>query len=301
MKILYISKKAGKPIDMVDYQDDCLFIGLKELFGADVVDVNPRIHIYKDFPYEEARNQYGKGFTVTRTLDPDDSDREDIVKKIKNKYFDYVVYGSVWRCQDYLETVLEHYDKEKVVFVDGEDNTKFHPLIREGARYFKRECIWENNAEYQQFFGKVNQIGFGFPTFNVVTDTKKEKRMAHVDPRDRKTYVFKDEAPYYQDYQVSKYAFTMSKAGWDCLRHWEIIGNGCVPIFLNIANSPRFVMTRAPKALMTKIEFFFRNEPKYLDREYEYYQSEIVAHFMKYNTTKGVAEYFLSDLSKPTW
>lgn len=147
MKILYISKKAGKPIDMVDYQDDCLFIGLKELFGADVVDVNPRIHIYKDFPYEEARNQYGKGFTVTRTLDPDDTDREDIVKKIKNKYFDYVVYGSVWRCQDYLDTVLEHYDKEKVVFVDGEDNTKFHPLIREGARYFKRECIWENNAE----------------------------------------------------------------------------------------------------------------------------------------------------------
>ena len=164
MKILYISKKAGKPIDMVDYQDDCLFIGLKELFGEDVVDVNPRIHIYKDFPYDEARNQYGKGFTVTRTLDPDNTDREDIVKKIRNKYFDYVVYGSVWRCQDYLDTVLEHYDKEKVVFVDGEDNTKFHPLIREGARYFKRECIWENNGEYQQFFGKVNQIGFGFPT-----------------------------------------------------------------------------------------------------------------------------------------
>ena len=68
MKILYISKKAGKPIDMVDYQDDCLFIGLKELFGEDVVDVNPRIHIYKDFPYDEARNQYGKGFTVTEKV-----------------------------------------------------------------------------------------------------------------------------------------------------------------------------------------------------------------------------------------
>lgn len=301
MKILYISKKAGKPIDMVDYQDDCLFIGLKELFGEDVVDVNPRIHIYKDFPYEEARRQYGMGFTVTRTLDPDNTDREDIVKKIKNKYFDYVVYGSIWRCQDYLDLVLENYDKTKVVFVDGEDNTKFHPLLREGARYFKRECIWENNLEYQEMFGKVNQIGFGFPTFNVVNDTKKEKRMAYVDPRDRKTYVFKDEGPYYQDYQVSKYAYTMPKAGWDCLRHWEIIGNGCVPIFLNIQNCPRFVMTRAPRALMTKIEFFFKNDPKYLDKEYEYFQSEIFEHFMKYNTTKAVAEYFLSDLSKPTW
>jgi hypothetical protein len=301
MKILYISKKAGQPIDMVDYQDDCLFIGLKELYGPDVVDVNKRIHVYKDFSYEEARKQYGMGFTVTRLLDEDNTDRDDIVKKIKNKYFDIVIYGSIWRCQDYLEVVTENYPREKVVFVDGEDNPKFHPLVREGTRYFKRECVWEQNMEYQNFFGRIDFIGFGFPTFNVDFTGKKEKRMAHVDPRDRKTYVFKDEAPYYQDYKMSKYAYTMAKAGWDCLRHWEIVGNGCLPVFLNVQHCPRNVMQRAPKALMTKIDFFFKNDPKWLDKEYDYISDEMRTHFLKYNTTKAVAELLLSDISKQTF
>ena len=41
MKILYLTKG-----DHVDYQDDCLLIGLRELFGADVVDYNKRDHNY---------------------------------------------------------------------------------------------------------------------------------------------------------------------------------------------------------------------------------------------------------------
>jgi hypothetical protein len=29
------------------------------------------------------------------------------------------------------------------------------------------------------------------------------------------------------------------KGGWDCLRHYEIIGNGCMPYFENIEKCPK--------------------------------------------------------------
>ena len=52
MKILYIGTNVDKPPfePLVDYQNDCLLIGLKELFGDDVVDASRRDHLYKDFP-----------------------------------------------------------------------------------------------------------------------------------------------------------------------------------------------------------------------------------------------------------
>lgn len=87
MKVLYLSKG-----DHVDYQDDCLFIGLRELFGEEVVDYNKRSHNYVSYPEQEAKKLYGMGMTVTRVLPELEVDRTDITSKIKNKYFDYIVY-----------------------------------------------------------------------------------------------------------------------------------------------------------------------------------------------------------------
>ena len=44
MKILYIATDQNNPPNepLVDYQNDCLLIGLKELFGEDVVDYKKR-------------------------------------------------------------------------------------------------------------------------------------------------------------------------------------------------------------------------------------------------------------------
>ena len=141
MKILYIAsnqKSAQFPF-LTDYQNDCLLIGLKELFGDDVVDVNKRFHLYSDYPESDAKADYGNGFTITRYLESDNCDREDIHKKIKNNYFDLVIYGSIWRNQDYIDLVLESYDKNKILYIDGEDSTNFHERLRDGALYFKRE------------------------------------------------------------------------------------------------------------------------------------------------------------------
>ena len=120
MKILYISgnQRSEQFPWLTDYQDDCLLLGLKELFGDDVVDCNKRFHLYSDYSDEQLATEYGRGFTICRNITSDNADREDITKKIRNKYFDYVVYGSIWRCQDHLQLVLENYDKKKIVFVD---------------------------------------------------------------------------------------------------------------------------------------------------------------------------------------
>ena len=230
MKILYISgnQRSEQFPWLTDYQDDCLLLGLKELFGDDVVDCNKRFHLYSDYSDEQLATEYGRGFTICRNITSDNADREDITKKIRNKYFDYVIYGSIWRCQDHLQLVLENYDKKKIVFVDGEDTNMFlEERVKDGVIYFKRELYPDQKQVHlQEYMQHVLPISFAFPTNKVNAGQKKERRIAHSDPRDKKTYVFDKEYEYYHDYKYSKFAFTMPKAGWDCLRHYEIMGNG---------------------------------------------------------------------------
>ena len=301
MKILYISgnQRSQQFPWLTDYQDDCLLLGLKELFGDDVVDCNKRFHLYTDYADDQLATEYGRGFTVCRNISSDNADREDITKKIRNKYFDYVIYGSIWRCEEHLQLVLENYDKKKIVFVDGEDtNTFAEDRLKDGVVYFKRELYPDQKQVHlQEYMQHVLPISFAFPTNKVSKGQKKERRIAHSDPRDKKTYVFEKEYEYYHDYKYSKYAFTMPKAGWDCLRHYEIMGNGCVPLFPDIINCPRYSMMRFPKALLTKVAFFEKNDPKWLDQNYEYFQSEVMDHMLKYNTTKALAEHVMKELS----
>ena len=297
MKILYIGTDVETPAHpLVDYQNDCLLIGLKEQDGDDVVDVNRRKHLYADYPEELVPKNYGKGFTVTRCIEEDNADRTDIENKIKSKYFDYVIYGSVWRNTDYLKLVLDNYDKNKIAFVDGDDQTKFHHVIKHGTLYFKRELMYENNMEFEQYFGNVIAVGFAFPTKKLNFKEKKTQFMSQSIPGNPRTYIFDNEQDYYADYQKSQFAITKAKAGWDCLRHYEIMGNGCMPLFENIHECPRHIMMHVPKALLTKIMFWHVNDQKWLMREYNYYLEELQKYVVKFCTTEAVAKRFVSKL-----
>ena len=297
MKILYIGTDVETPAHpLVDYQNDCLLIGLKELYGDDVVDVNRRKHLYADYPEELVPKNYGKGFTVTRCIEEDNADRTDIENKIKSKYFDYVIYGSVWRNTDYLKLVLDNYDKNKIAFVDGDDQTKFHHVIKHGTLYFKRELMYENNMEFEQYFGNVIAVGFAFPTKKLNFKEKKTQFMSQSIPGNPRTYIFDNEQDYYADYQKSQFAITKAKAGWDCLRHYEIMGNGGMPLFENIHECPRHIMMHVPKALLTKIMFWHVNDQKWLMRVYNYYLEELQKYVVKFCTTEAVAKRFVSKL-----
>jgi hypothetical protein len=69
-------------------------------------------------------------------------------------------------------------------------------------------------------------------------------------PGDTSTYIFSEEAGYYADYQQSVFGRTCRKAGWDCLRHYEILANGCIPFFTDLDQCPSTTMTHFPKAIV---------------------------------------------------
>ena len=89
------------------------------------------------------------------------------------------------------------------------------------------------------------------------------------------------------DYQKSYYGVTSKKAGWDCMRHYEIMGNYCLPYFPNLAFCPKNTLYNFPKDLIlegSKLMHSF-NESKYYD-----ILEEIFCYFKKHLTTKAVAK-----------
>lgn len=51
-------------------------------------------------------------------------------------------------------------------------------------------------------------------------------------------YTFQTESEYYKDLEQSKYGITTKRGGWECLRHYEIAANGCVPCFRDLDHKP---------------------------------------------------------------
>lgn len=45
----------------------------------------------------------------------------------------------------------------------------------------------------------------------------------------------------------SLFAVTFKKAGWDCMRHLEIIAAGALPVFTDIADLPAGTMAAYPR------------------------------------------------------
>jgi hypothetical protein len=276
MKILYLTKG-----DHVDYQNDCLLIGLKELFGSDVVDYNKQSHNYVTYDEQAATKLYGMGMSVTRVLPDLEVDRTDITTKIKNKYFDYIIYGSIWRCNDYIETILNYYPRNKVIAVDGEDETTIHEVFKLGILYFKRELNYNHE--------RLLPISFAIPTSKINFVKDKTRDIAICKPGDRSTYIYKNEKDYYGGYQESRIGITIKKAGWDCMRHYEILANGCLPYFINIDKCPDLTMVSFPKQLC--IDLINSSKNNNITTLYDQFADKFKNYFLEHNTTSALAKY----------
>src|SRR5579872_430226 len=78
-------------------------------------------------------------------------------------------------------------------------------------------------------------IEFTIPEIKIVTKIpNKDKDFASLIPGKLDTYVYNSEETYYEDYQRSYFAITTKKGGWDCLRHYEILSQGCIPYFVDL-------------------------------------------------------------------
>jgi len=290
MKILFIMKEGAG----IDYQPDCLLIGLKEVLGNNTVDVGRRDFLYTDFLENKVSSLYGKGFTVSRLLE-DNADRTDIEHKIKTNFFDYVIYGSVHRCLDYFDLVRTHYPVGRIICIDGEDEPYYHKNLFQNFPYFKREKY--DNHE------KSFPISFAIPTMKLFKPNEKIKDIATIIPGDISTYTYVHEHDYYEDYRNSRFAITMKKAGWDCMRHYEILANGCIPLFSGLEMCPENTLKIFPKDFCIKIlakNLAITGSIKSIAptafENYDYLLNVSMKYTAQYLTTKHLAERFLGTI-----
>ena len=70
----------------------------------------------------------------------------------------------------------------------------------------------------------VYPISFSIPPEKIIDYVPTKTRItASIIPGDLSTYIYKTEESYYQGYRDSFFGVTMQKAGWDCMRHYEIV------------------------------------------------------------------------------
>ena len=90
---------------------------------------------------------------------------------------------------------------------------------------------------------------------------------------------------------------TKVKAGWDCLRHYEILANGCIPHFMGIHNCPLLTLTHLPKLelmqgnVMADIARKLSLPPVF--GEYHELANRLLKHTRKHLTTSAIARYLV--------
>lgn len=244
MNILFLSPASG-----ADYMCDMLYHGLRSIPGCRVTDVNPLGYMLRGADVSKLR---GGGYTLYGLLEPDETVRRDRIReRIARREFDLVVYGSIQRSSQYLSDVLKAYAPHEIAFIDGEDHQIVLRALVECGVYFKRELPGYGGVHDGDW---IKPINFALPEEKIGTvPMEKSREMAFIDPRDRSTYVYGTEAEYFADYGRSRFGVTIKKAGWDCLRHYEILANGCVPYFMDLMLCPPGTMTELPKALLLSV------------------------------------------------
>lgn len=143
---------------------------------------------------------------------------------------------------------------------------------------------------------KIFPICFSIPSEKIVTNVpEKTKLLATVIPGRLETYIFTNEEDYYQDYRDSIFAITTKKGGWDCMRHYEILANGCIPVFSNIEQCPPNTMTFLPKELIIDANKLYEESIYKPISEIDYYSlsSKLLEYTKTYLTTDCIAKYIL--------
>lgn len=276
MKVLYLTAPA------CDYLADSVLHGLRSLLGPDVVDF-PRCDVlYKEARGSLAGRVHGRGFTLYGLLPDVPVDRYDVVGKVRAGYYDLVVISSIHRQFGWFVQLLPWLRRDRTIILDGEDDGALYPyrgsywrvpshrwLPRAHPRYlyFKRE--WTPETLRYRWFTLVPEwaaarlpaprnlrtVAFSIPAEKIAgAPPPKDKEFPrHIVDQEVAAamgagtgYAFSEEADYYADLQASRWGITTKRAGWDCIRHYEVTANGAVPCFRHLDRKPA---TCAPHGL----------------------------------------------------
>ena len=329
MRILFFTSNEE------DYLSDGLFHGLRSVLGAGVVDFPKNEAMYRSYPDELAPKLYGRGFSLYRTLDDIPVDRFHVLQDLRARRFDAVVISDIRRQFGYLVEHLPSLSGQNVAVLDGSDSPAPFPNARVAARmpsrwlllrperqflYFKRELTSETHrlralgvlpdavGKFLRPPSTFRPIAFSFPEEKIVSTlpTKLKRFPVHIVDKEvaglvggQPVYPFASEADYYRDLQASSFGITTKRAGWDCMRHYEIAANGAVPCFRDLDTKPA---TCAPHGLHEGNCVAYRSAGELVSRldglsEIEYLRLQKSAlDWVHENTTRVRALRFLHDL-----
>lgn len=245
MKILLIASYE-KP----DYLNDMISLQL-----LTDLDITTDLTSYPHYLFNDLSSTidiYGKGFTIYKKLSSDLNVSIVELAHLTNlqiQAYDFIVYPSIRRFSNSFHRIAKLVNFSKIIAIDGEDDQLISNKCTRCV-YFKRELPYIASC-----LG-ILPISFFVPSFcidyifrNYSCNLNKVYFLSPCDPRDVSTYVYNTEESYYLQYAKSFFGFTQLKGGWDCLRHYEIILAGCVPLFQKVELMPNKVMQLYPKQL----------------------------------------------------
>ena len=120
-------------------------------------------------------------------------------------------------------------------------------------------------------------------------------------PGDSADYAFSagQESQYYDSYKSARFAITQKKGGWDCLRHYEIMANGAIPIFEELEKCPEATLASFPKRQLAEakdelLPWYGTDVQKEL---YEKHRARLLVHVRNHCSTSATAGAFLRNMS----
>lgn len=147
-------------------------------------------------------------------------------------------------------------------------------------------------------------IQFGISESKIVHEIpEKDRDFAFLIPGKLSTYIYNNEVDYYADYQRAYYAVTCKKGGWDCMRHYEILANGCIPYFLNLDACDADTMPFLPRDLIKEamnlkgVSYLHIDHSQFDHVRYYEILQELLDHTRRYMTTKAIASYVLDQMN----
>lgn len=278
MKVLFFTSSSQ------DYLADSVLHGMRTILGNDCIDYPKCEVLYNNFSKGD-NYIYGQGFTLYSGLLNDIViDRVNIDQKIKNSFFDLIVFGNIQSQFGNFVQYRPWLNSKNTIILDGEDSTQpypargfwwrktyywFLPKAHKDFLYFKRELVADTYfylwmylfpKQIRPLFNKYKNlriISFSIPEEKIIKELPNkiklfpkhivdEEVVRNVEGSSTK-YAFENEAEYYHDLQISKFGITTKRAGWDCLRHYEIAANGAVICFKDLEKKEK---TCAPHGLV---------------------------------------------------
>ena len=173
------------------------------------------------------------------------------------------------------------------------------------------------HLNYQEYLKKnIYPLSYCIPDECIISDkelkeTEHREFLSRLIPGVRSTYIYGDDEEYYNtNYQMSSFAYTMKKGGWDCLRHYEIMANGCIPCFMEntppLSHCPKDTLIHFPKELVKEAkekvfdQFGQCGETKETHKAWmdlmKEYRKKILEYVRKHCSTSGTIRYFFSKM-----